>query len=272
MGPSASPTDPLKPAWPVPLPEQDYVPIDRWNTDGLIVVAPLHSQARSEYVQELIALGHPILLIGSGESGPTIVADNSGGILEAMRHLVSHGHRKIAFIAGSQDDLRGDSGERLRAYQNFCQSHNLENDPRLVAYSQHIYSGGYLAMQQILASGAEFTAVMASNDESALGAMEALSAAGLKVPQDVAVIGFDNRLEGAVQEPGADQRPCSAIRYWVSGGGTVAPEHRRKCPAGANGQGGNLACCPPVVWLRKKQKNIGRAWRAGKYPQPGKPG
>ncbi len=202
LGPSASPTDPIKPAWPVRLPDQDYVPIDHWNTDGLIVAVPLHSQSRSGYVQELISAGHPILFIGSGETGPTIVADNSGGILEAMHHLFQHGHRNIAFIAGSQDDMHGDSGERLRAYQHFCESNHLDKDPRLVAYSQHIYSGGNLAMQQILASGAEFTAVLASNDESALGALDALAANGLRIPDDVAVIGFDNRLEGAIQEPG----------------------------------------------------------------------
>jgi signal transduction histidine kinase/DNA-binding LacI/PurR family transcriptional regulator/AraC-like DNA-binding protein len=202
MGPSASPTDPLKPAWPVPLPDQDYVPIDRWNTRGLIIAVPLHSQTRSEYVQELIKAGHPIIFIGSGETGPAIVTDNSGGIFEAMHHLFQHGHRNIAFIAGSQDDLLGDTGERLRAYHQFREDKDLNKDPRLMAYGQHIYSGGFQAMQRILETGVEFSAVMASNDESALGAMSALKAAGLRIPNDVAVVGFDNRLEGAVHEPG----------------------------------------------------------------------
>lgn len=202
MGPSASPTDPFRPAWSVISPEQDFVPIGPWNTDGLIIAAPLHSQARSEYIQYLITTGHPILFIGSGETGPTLVADNAGGIREAIRHLVEHGHRKIAFIAGSPDDMRGDSGERLRAYQSCCDLYELEMDVRLVAYGWHIFNGGYLAMQQILSSGVGFTAVLASNDESALGAMKALGEAGIRVPNDAAVIGFDNRLEGAVQEPG----------------------------------------------------------------------
>ena len=202
IGPSASPNDPLKPAWPVLLPEQDFVPIDPNNTDGLIIALPLHSQERSEYIQNLINEGHPILFIGSGENGPSIVTDNMGGILEGMQHLYQHGHRRIAFIAGSEDDVHGDSGDRLKAYQQFHQIQKLTEDSRLVAYGQHIYSGGYRAMQEILASGAQFSAVMASNDESALGAMRALKDAGLKTPEDVAVIGFDNRLEGAVHEPG----------------------------------------------------------------------
>ncbi len=202
IGPSASPSDPLRPAWPVPSPETDFVPIGPWNTDGILVANPLHSPARSNYIQELIAQGHPVLFIGSGEKGPTLVADNAGGIQEAMRHLFDHGHRQIAFIAGSRSDLSGDSGDRLSAYQSFLQARNLEANPSLIAYGRHVYDGGVSAMQQILETGVPFTAVLASNDESALGAMQALEKAGRKIPQDVAVIGFDNRLEGAVHEPG----------------------------------------------------------------------
>lgn len=202
IGPSASPTDPMKPAWPVPSPDQDFIPISEWNTDGLIIAVPLHSQERSAYVQNLIKSGHPILYIGSGETGQSIATDNSGGINEAMRHLLQHGHRKIVFIAGSENDIKGDTGERLQAYKDFCQKNHLSLDPCQIVYGQHVYSGGYLAVQKFMNSGVEFTALLASNDESALGAMDSLRAAGLRIPEDVAVIGFDNRLEGAVQEPG----------------------------------------------------------------------
>jgi len=202
IGPSASPSDPLRPAWPVPLPDADFVPIGPWNTDGILIANPLHTRARSDYVQELIGTGHPVLFIGSGEKGPMIVADNSGGIQEAMRHLVDHGHRQIAFIAGSMEDLGGDSGDRLFAYQSFLESNRLAMNPKLVAYGRHVFDGGYSAMMQILSSEVPFTAVVASNDESALGAMQALEDSGLKIPEDVAIVGFDNRLEGAVHEPG----------------------------------------------------------------------
>lgn len=202
IGPSASPSDPLRPAWPVPLADVDFVPIGPWNTDGILIANPLHSQARSGYIQELISQGHPVLFIGSGETGPTIVADNQGGIQEAMRHLVDHGHRRIAFIAGTQEDMSGDSGDRFTAYRSFLESNHLEINPLRVAYGRHVYDGGYSAMRQILDSGVSFTAVLASNDESALGAMQALEEAGRRIPQDVAIIGFDNRLEGAVHEPG----------------------------------------------------------------------
>jgi len=206
MGPSASPADPLRPAWPVLSPEVDFVPIGPWNTQGILFTNPLHAPERSQYAQDLIAAGHPVVFIGAGEAGPTIVADNTGGTLEAMRHLVDHGHRRIAFIAGSLEDMSGDTGDRLAAYQAALEMYGLQADPRLVVYGRHVYDGGQAAMEQILESGAAFTAVLASNDESAMGAMRALKEAGRRIPEDVAVIGFDNRPESAVQEP-----PLSSI-------------------------------------------------------------
>lgn len=201
MGPSASPTDPLRPAWPISSADMDFVPIGPWNTDGIIIANPLRSQIRSTYVQDLIAQKHPILFVGAGEEGATIVADNRGGILEAMAHLIRHGHRRIAFIAGSREDMNGDSGERLRAYEEALLIYNLPRDERLIAYGNHVYSGGEQAMYTILNSHSPFTAVLASNDESALGAIKVLTSLGLGVPGDVGVIGFDNRLEGAIHKP-----------------------------------------------------------------------
>ncbi len=201
MGASATSADPLRPAWPFPSSDSDFVPIGPWNTDGLIAVNPLHSEARSGECQALIAAGHPVMFIAAGEAGPTIVADNATGIREAMQHLVAHGHERIAFIAGSLQDMAGDTGARLHAYRAALQEFALAADERLIAYGRHISAGGYAAMRQILATAAPFTAVLASNDESALGAMQALAEAGLRVPQDVALIGFDDRPESAVQEP-----------------------------------------------------------------------
>jgi signal transduction histidine kinase/DNA-binding LacI/PurR family transcriptional regulator/AraC-like DNA-binding protein len=201
MGPWTGRRDILRPAWPSASPESDFVPVGPWNTDGLIAVNPLHSSTRSRQVQEMRTAGHPLIFVAVGEHGPTIAADNRSGVLEAMQHLVEHGHQQIAFIAGSVEDMEGDTGERLGAYHDAVDKHGLLADPRLVAWGRHRYEGGYDAMREILASGVIFGAVMASNDESALGAMEALREAGYRIPHDVAIIGFDDRPESAVQEP-----------------------------------------------------------------------
>ena len=190
----------IHPAWPVVSPDSDFVPVGPWNTDGLIVFAPLLNEARSLYLRQLITEGHPVLFVATGESDPSVAADNEGGIRQALAHLVEHGHRRIAFIAGDPAD-RGDSEYRLRAFRSFVAEYGLEADPRLIAHGRHTRTGGYAALREILDSGAEFTAVMASDDVSAIGAMRAIQEAGLRIPRDVAVIGFDDQPDAVAQVP-----------------------------------------------------------------------
>jgi len=201
MGAPTDPTDPLHPAWPTLDRDADFTPVGPWNTDGLIVINPLISETRSRYIHGLIEAGHPVVFIANGEGEPAIVADNAGGISQALNHLVAHGHHCIAFIAGALEDVEGDSGDRLRAYQAGVQELGLRANSNLLAYGYHTFESGYAAMQQILRSGTEFTAVVTSNDESAMGAMQALKEAKLKIPEDVAIIGFDDRPEAAAQVP-----------------------------------------------------------------------
>lgn len=201
MGPSGEIGDPLRPAWFEPADDVDFVPVGPWNTDGLIFINPLNSERRSQAVQRIRADGHPVVFIGSGEQGPTLVADNASGILTALKHLVEHGHSTIALIAGSAADMEGDTGDRLRAFQEGAAALGLHVDPRLIVFGNHVYEGGYLAMRQLLETRIPFTAVLASNDESAFGALRALREANLRVPADIALIGFDDRPESPLQKP-----------------------------------------------------------------------
>ncbi|WP_298009922.1 substrate-binding domain-containing protein, partial [Anaerolinea sp.] len=143
IGPSASPSDPYRPAWPFAAKDQDFVPVGPWNTHGLIVLTPLHSPERSEYLQQLQATGFPILFIGSGESGPTIMANNIAGMMAVVRHLIEHGRRRIAFLAGSLDDLEGDTGRRLNTFRRACAEFGLAQDERLIVFGRHVYDGGF---------------------------------------------------------------------------------------------------------------------------------
>jgi diguanylate cyclase (GGDEF)-like protein len=197
----------LHTAWPVLAPDCDYVPLGDWNTDGLIVAAPLRSEERSRYLRKVIDEGFPVVFIGSGEGNPSIVMDNEGGIRQAVEHLVRHGHRRIAFIAGDPLD-QGDSSFRLQAYRNAIEEFEAVSDPRLVAYGYHYREGGRKAMEQIITTGVAFTAVVASNDVSAFGVMEMLKSAGRRIPMDVAVIGFDDQPAAAGQVP-----PLTSVHY-----------------------------------------------------------
>jgi signal transduction histidine kinase/AraC-like DNA-binding protein/CheY-like chemotaxis protein len=197
-----------RPAWPMLSPGVDFVPVGPWNTDGLVVITPLLSHEGSRHFHDLTHSGFPIVFAGSGESGASVAADNLGGIRQAMAHLVAHGHRQIAFVAGHRHRVKGDSGRRLHAYRQAVQEWDLSRDPRLVAYGAHSYAGGQQAMAQILNTGAPFTAVLASNDVSAMGAIDLLRERGRSVPQDVAVIGFDDLLEARAQIP-----PLTTVRF-----------------------------------------------------------
>ena len=123
-------------AWATPGPNADFVPVGPWNTDGLIIIPDDFTDAQFKYVQDLIHAGYPVVLTTSEEPGPTVAVDNAGGIRQAFDHLVQHGHRRIAFIAG-KSGRGGDSAERLAAYRDAVRSFGLEEDERLIAFGEH---------------------------------------------------------------------------------------------------------------------------------------
>jgi diguanylate cyclase (GGDEF)-like protein len=190
----------IHPAWPEVSPDSDFVPVGPWNTDGLIVFAPLRHEARSLYLQKLSDQSYPVLFIATGEREPMISVDNEAGIHQAVAHLVDHGHRDIGFIAGDPND-KGDSESRLRAYHSAVVNYGLDTDPRLVAQGWHTFSGGYDAARKIIDSEVKLTALVASDDISAIGAMQAIRDNGLRIPGDIAIIGFDDQPDAIAQVP-----------------------------------------------------------------------
>ena len=186
--------------WPVPGPNVNFVPVGPWNTDGLIIVPDELTKEQSRYACDLLASGFPIIFTTPEGPGPVVAVDNKLGIRQAFQHLLQHGHRQIAFIAGNAGQ-QGDSEERLQAYRIALNEAGLPEDPRLIAFGEHRREGGRLAMQRILDSGASFSALITSNDLSCLGAVEALREAALRIPEDVAVIGFDDILDARSLSP-----------------------------------------------------------------------
>ena len=186
--------------WPVPGPDVNFVPVGPWNTDGLIIVPDELTTEQSEYVRDLLRSGFPVIFTTPEGPGPVVAVDNTFGIQQAFEHLLQHGHKQIAFLAGHMG-RGGDSEERLQAYRRTLKQAGLPEDPRLIAFGEHRRDGGYLAMQQILDSGAPFTGLIASNDLSCLGAIQCLEEAGRVISDDVAVIGFDDILDARSLSP-----------------------------------------------------------------------
>jgi diguanylate cyclase (GGDEF)-like protein len=209
------PTD-VRPGWPVPGDGCDFVPVGPWNTDGIVFISPLRTPARRGYALGLQLAGFPVAFVGSGDGLPAVVADSAPGFREALLHLRSHGHRRVAFVSGDPLDL-GDSFKRLDDFRRLRQELGLDDCPSLVAPGLHSEKGGYQAMRSILATGSPFTAVLASNDISAIGALRALDESGRRVPEDVAVVGFDDQPGASANVP-----PLATVSYPLADAGRRA--------------------------------------------------
>jgi len=119
-----------------------------------------------------------------------------------LSHLRQLGHRRIAFIKGQP--FSSDTHHRWRAIVETAKAMNLEMDPRLTVQMQSQDAGtgpGHEATRQLLKTGLPFTAIFAFNDLSAIGAIVALREAGLRVPKDISVLGFDDVLAASTNHP-----------------------------------------------------------------------
>ncbi|HEX9188687.1 MAG TPA: ATPase, partial [Vicinamibacteria bacterium] len=106
----------VRPGWPEPLPDVQFIPVGHWNTDGLVFVSPLRTRERRDYARRLQEDGFPVVFVGAGDGRPAIVADSASGFREALLHLSRHGHRRVAFISGDPLDA-GDSFKRLADFR-----------------------------------------------------------------------------------------------------------------------------------------------------------
>lgn len=121
---------------------------------------------------------------------PVVGIQNRDGARLAVEHLLSLGHRRIAFIAGSHQT--GQSAERQAAYMQALQDAGIEVDPALIVSGLFRQTGGFAATEALLALPQPPTAIFAANDEMAFGAIDAIHSKGLRVPEDISVVGFDD--------------------------------------------------------------------------------
>ncbi|HQZ97024.1 MAG TPA: LacI family DNA-binding transcriptional regulator [Pyrinomonadaceae bacterium] len=134
-----------------------------------------------------------------GEKVSNIILDYAAGIDEAVQHLVSLGHKRIVHIGGAHEIYS--AGVRWEAFVEAVKKH-LPDEPEPKIYEGDFrFEGGRLAASQILAEKDLPTAVVVANDLMALGAMQEFKAAGLRVPQDISIIGFDDISFSSLSEP-----------------------------------------------------------------------
>lgn len=159
------------------------------RVDGIIVL----TGRLSDSALRTCAKSIPVVVTGRSLKAHNLFAlnfDNVGGAKLATEHLMQLGHRRIAFIAGVP--AHADAIERERGYRQALAAAGITPDENLVVPGQFHEESGRLAMEQLLQGRQRFSAVFAANDQMAFGALLALHQRGLKVPEDVSLVGFDD--------------------------------------------------------------------------------
>ena len=159
----------------------------RGRVDGLVVMAPHMGAAE---LASALPSGLPSVLINTRHAcgqHPAIHLDNAAGILSVVEHLYRLGRRRLVHIAGPVSNV--DAQERAAAFRNALAKHGLEGE---IVQGDFELQSGEAAIATLIANAIEFDAVVAANDNMAIGAIEALRASGRRIPDDVAVAGFDD--------------------------------------------------------------------------------
>ena len=230
----------------------------RARVDGLILMSP---DIDPDRLLEVLPPGSPTVLVntpfGDGDSFDTLDVDNRGGAYAMVRHFVSLGHQRIGLIGGRASNY--DARERRTGYRTALEESGLEHRPEWEVEADFTKSSGYESARRLLENGDRPTAVFAANDSMAIGALSAIQEAGLNVPADVAVGGFDDIPIARYVTPaltsvhvdltGLGERAVELLLMSIRGQGVRVPVHevaptelvvRRSCGA-SNSRGGSAA-------------------------------
>ena len=185
------------------------------RVDGLILMIP---DIRVASIASQLPEGFPVVLMncaGDTNGHDAISIANYEGAYAMVQHLIAQGHRRIAIIKGAEKNH--DAAERLRGYRAALRDAGLQPDAALEAAGDFSETSGYQAAAGLARLSPRPTAVFAFNDAMAVGALSALREAGLRIPDDVAVAGFDDIPMARYVEP-----PLSSVHVDISALGARA--------------------------------------------------
>lgn len=162
----------------------------RGRVDGLVIMSP-HIDA--ETLNENLPHSLPVVLLNcyvESDKFDSLNIDNYGGAFAMTRHLLEHGHRRVAIIKGTEKNI--DAAQRLSGYCDAMRQFGGELDERLQTSGTFSEASGYDAAIALLELHPRPTAIFASNDSMAIGALSALRDKSVEVPQEIALAGFDD--------------------------------------------------------------------------------
>lgn len=171
--------------------ESAYVTkLTRRLADGLLLILPRNAGA---YLDTLRQRQFPHVLIdylSDKQNVPSVSTTNFRGAYDAMSFLLSLGHQRVGFITGTMEF--GCARDRLDGYRTALKDHGLPVDPRLICEGDFMQPQGYQCAQRLLSLPEPPTAIFSSNDTMAFGVMEAARERGLRLPEDLSIVGFDD--------------------------------------------------------------------------------
>ena len=181
--------------------EVDYVNMMvRGLAAGLLLLLPLEPD---QYLESLRRQKFPYVLIdrkGESDKDPSVTTAGREGTYKAIRYLIELGHRRIGFIAGILEIAV--AVERLEAYKQALADYRIPLVPQLVQEGDFLQPSGFTCGNALLALPTPPTAIFASSDMMALGVMDAARAHGLRIPEDLSLVGFDDIPMAAITHPG----------------------------------------------------------------------
>ena len=170
------------------------------TTDGAVLMLP---EETNEELKALQRLGYPFVVVDPrvplDEGVPSVSAANASGARAAIQHLLSLGHRRIAAVTGIAEWLA--SIERLNGYHAAHAAAGVLSDPELVVEGDFTIEGGEASAALLLEKPRPPTAIFAFNDNMAVGVLRTARARGLRVPEDLSVVGFDDSEQAAIVTP-----------------------------------------------------------------------
>jgi LacI family repressor for deo operon, udp, cdd, tsx, nupC, and nupG len=176
-------------------PDREMAAVEMLRAKRVDTILVTSSRVGALYLAHLEHIGVPVVLINnhneqSGRYTFSVSVDNQHGGHLATRHLIEQGHRRIAYISGTID--QSDSAERGEGYRQALEENGLPFDPSLVVPGNGRLNGGERALQALTSLDSPPSAVFCYNDMTAIGLLCAARQAGLCVPEDLAMVGFDD--------------------------------------------------------------------------------
>lgn len=236
--------------------EQEYLKLLKKQTlKGIIIDSLCFRDNQSEYLkilkEEFITKRKiPVVFLErrvDDNDFYSISVDDYQNAYQATKYLIDCGHKRIAHISGN--NAYDSSGIRLIGYKDALMDCGIEFDEKIVVSGQFTPISGYSAMKSLLTTCSDFTALFSANDQMAIGAMKAIKESGRSIPEDVAVVGFDNINQASIVDPSLTTINVPTYQMGCAAAQTIVDVHNRKPVQ-------KIQCLSANLIIRKSSNNF----------------